>query len=302
MRPTFDLLVPPPVPEENLARGSLRLRYEDIAQDGSLALSVLSAGLGASVWEKLLAQPAARTMRDRGEIPILTRLVLAAGEGPISVADPLRMDGCFRFSHARLPSGEVDRILVEMWSSASAPRGSTYGPPSGPDAQVVTAGRLYAEHVLTRLFAPKEDRKIRRIELPSMPEVPGPEVPWVPPAKTAELFDGARPLGDTTSAKVAFGFTHTDANQHVNSLVYLRMAEDAALQRLASLGRDTQLVLDTAELAYRKPSFVGDVVSLELRAFESTHEGQPRLGVVGGFVDEGKPFEQARTFVRLTFR
>ena len=36
MRTTLDLLVPPPVPEENLARGSLRLRYEDIAQDLSL--------------------------------------------------------------------------------------------------------------------------------------------------------------------------------------------------------------------------------------------------------------------------
>ena len=298
----FDFLEPPLVPPEQLAQGILRLRYEDITQDGGLALSVLLAGLGASVWAKLLSDPAGAPMRERGEIPILSRLVVAAGEGPISVAVPLAIEGRYRFAHVRQPSGEVDRILVEMWASARAPRGTTQGPTPAPDAGIVTAGRLYSEHVLTRLFASKEDRKVRRMAMPGVPEVPPPEVPLIPPARTATLPEGARSLGAPTSAPVAFGLGHTDSNQHVNSLVYLRIAEDAALVHLASLGHRPALALASAEVSYRKPSFAGDRLSVVLSAFEATVDGKTRLGVYGAFVEDGEPLERGRTFVRLRFR
>lgn len=302
VRPEFSVLESPVVSADQLAEGTLRLRYEDIAQDGALAPSVLSAGVGVSVWEKLMANPAAQGMWSRGEIPILTRLVLASGEGPVSVGAPVTIRGAHRFSHVRLDSGEVDRILLEMWASARAPRGHTHGPVPGPEAEIVTAGRLYAEHVLTRLFAAKGDRKVRRLEVPGMPEVPAPEVPFVSPARTGELPMGAHALGEARMTSVAFGMSHSDANQHVNSLVYLRMAEDAALVHLKTLGRGPALSIELAEAAYRKPSFAGESLSLVLQAFETSHEGRARVGVFGGFVDEGGPLTEARTFVRLLFR
>ena len=57
------------------------------------------------------------------------------------------------------------------------------------------------------------------------------------------------------------GLAHTDANQHVNSLVYPRLFEEAVLRRLATLGKPTALLTRRAEVAFRKPAFAGEVLT-----------------------------------------
>lgn len=262
---------------------------------------MLSAGLGASVWADLLRdENATRGMRERGEIPILSRICLEAGAGPIAVGNPLEMAGTHRLSHVLDSSGEVERILVEMWAEASAPLGRTNGPAPERAGEVEVVGRIYAEHVLTRLFAAKEDRKVRAMDVPGQPRVPGPSVPLVQAASTFSLPEGAHPLDEARvhPSPVVFGLGHTDSNQHVNSLVYLRMFEDLALTTLGMIGQSPSRGLCSAELAYRKPSFAGDRLEVLVRPFE-TEDGA--LGAVGAFREQNHELSRARTFVRLVF-
>lgn len=298
-----DLLRAPDLGPEAKARATIRLRYEDVMQDGTLQVSVLSAGLGASVWQHLLVDEASRQMRESGEIPILSRLLLGAGEGPISVAAPLEIEGSYRLSHGCLPSGEVERIYVEMWAEARAPRGHTFGPTPEPGTDMITCGRLYAEHVVTRLFAPKGERKVRRLDHPNLPPVPGPQIPIVPARATFALPEGAVALAPETSREIVLGIGHSDSNQHVSSLAYLRLAEDAALIALrAHASNAAPLAIESAELAYGKPSFGGEALAIVTRPFELTIDGKKRLGVSASFVEAGRAPEEGRTFVRLVFR
>lgn len=300
MMKVSELLAAPEVGLGARARGTLRLRYEDVAQDGTLKPHVLSAGLGASVWEALVRDEATRHMRESGELPILTRLVLAAGAGPISVATPLEIDGVYRFAHGRGADGEVERIYVEMWADARAPEGHTFGPRPAPDAPRIVCGRLYAEHVITRPFAPKGQRKVVRLSHPGADAVPGPAIPIVPPRATFVVPEGAV-AHDEERRPVVFSLAHTDSNQHVSSLAYLAFAEDMAALVLGARAGGP-LSIASAELAYGKPSFAGERLTLVARPFERVEEGRAVLGATFAFVDEGKATEEGRTFVRLVFR
>ncbi len=104
---------------------------------------------------------------------------------------------------------------------------------------------------------------------------------------------------------IAFGLAHTDSNRHVNSLVYPRLFEDAAMRRFAALGKLKPAVLSRhAEAAFRKPCFAGETYAVALQAF--TLGG--RLGAAGSFVssaDAASPEALAKArphcFVRMLF-
>jgi acyl-CoA thioesterase FadM len=104
---------------------------------------------------------------------------------------------------------------------------------------------------------------------------------------------------------IAFGLAHTDSNQHVNSLVYPRLFEDAALRRFAALGKGKPAVLSRhVEAAFRKPCFAGETYAVALQAF--TLDG--KLGAVGSFVstDDARSAEtlaraRPHCFVRMVF-
>ena len=112
-----------------------------------------------------------------------------------------------------------------------------------------------------------------------------------------ELPAGASPLDDALlpdEAPLIFGLTHTDANQHVNSLVYIRLFVEAAQRRLATVGRPLKIRSRAVDIAYRKPCFAGDRVRSHLRLFDLS--GDPgAAGYVSG--DDGKP----RCYVRVLF-
>lgn len=103
---------------------------------------------------------------------------------------------------------------------------------------------------------------------------------------------------------ITFGLGHTDSNQHVNSLVYPRLLEEAALRRFDALGLETRVLARFVDLAFRKPCFAGDRVRIALRADRVGDE----VGVVAAFVPaaettsaDAAPNDRAHAFGRMQF-
>ena len=150
------------------------------------------------------------------------------------------------------------------------------------------SGRLYAEHVYTRPFGPRAERKVRALpDGYGLPAVPERRIPWVDAKSLLEVPEGASALEEEATPDgelVCFGLGHTDSNQHVNSLVYPRIFEEAGLRKLRALGRGEEGPLPTImETAFRKPCFAGDRVRTSTRAFE--HRGT--TGITAAMHPEG---------------
>jgi hypothetical protein len=273
----------PVVPAEEISTASVSLRYEDVVQDGRLALEALSTAL-APAWNTLLtrSQPVRRGFAS-GVVPILTRLVLDGGPGPIGIVAPIEVTSRYRLAHTVDAAGAVDRLLLNIWGRATGRRDRTNAPPPDRAGAPADVGRIFAAHVFTRPFAPPEHRRVAQLDLPEGPGVPPHRDAWVPLDASAALPTGAVALDDAwviDPAPIAFGLAHTDSNQHVNSLAYPRLFEDAALRRFAAHGRPTAVLARRLEAGFRKPCFAGEVVRVAVRAFEL----DGRLGAVGVFV------------------
>ena len=224
----------PPRPEDILAHGTAKLfpRFEDVAQDGRLVLGSMMHGMGAAIWPKL---PPADDFVATGILPILSRLVMEAGAAPISVHLPIEYEGFAAV--AREEDGE--RLFLNLWLEARAPIASTFGPK--PIGEPVVIGRLFAEHVMTKPFAPPAERRVTALPNRPMPT-------------NRHRFENAEALVKHLAleplAEITFGLMHTDSNQHVNSLVYPRVFEE----RMAAGAR----ISTATEIRFRKPFFLGD--------------------------------------------
>lgn len=291
------LVTLPPQPQDS-PRGHARIphRYEDIAQDGRLLLELASRGVGEVVWQQLLANLPNRDMfRETGIVPILTRMIVVGGEGPFSVNAAIEGHGTYAIARTG-----ASRIYVDMWTTLLARHGSTWETTPDRGGEPVVALATFAEHVLTKLFAPPHERRVTSLPDGDVPErafaLPELQHPLTPPAN-AELLDAT--LRPDTQPFV-FGLRHTDSNQHVNSLVYPRLFEEALLRRLHEHGRATTVLATEVDCAYRKPCFAGDVVRYWLQAF--VLNGQP--GAVGVLLPEGQSPESGKphTFVRILMR
>jgi acyl-CoA thioesterase FadM len=294
----------PEIPDDRRATGQVPIRFEDITQDGRLALEGLAPAIGEVVWRKLLiGSPFLEALRAHQAVPILTRVVIEGGDGPFSTTGPLEATGTYDVAHVASDAGEVERILLDMWIDATLPIGRNYGPPPERAGERIPAGRFFGEHVLTRLFAPPDQRKVTHLDGAPV----GRRRAWVTPESVGALPDGAVPLDELRidPTPIAFGLAHTDSNQHVNSLVYPRLFEDAALRRFATLGKLKPAVLSRhAEAAFRKPCFAGETYAIALQTF--TLEG--KIGAVGKFVssadarsDATLAAAKAHCFVRMIF-
>jgi hypothetical protein len=294
----------PDVPPERRAQATSYLRYEDIAQDGRVLVGALPHSVGMVVWRKLLEKhEGARAATKAGLIPILTRLTIEGTDATLSVGRPVEFGGCFALGHSVDAAGEVNRLVLNIWTRGEGSIGRTYGAPPANAGERATVGTVFAEHTFTRLFAPAADRKVLRLDVPGMPPVPpdrydaaAPEALLAPPPG-ATLLDAALVPDDIA---YAFGLTHTDSNQHVNSLVYPRLFEEAALRRFAAHGKRTDVLARRLEVAYRKPFFAGQRTRIALQAFE--HGG--RLCAVGAFLPEPADLTQVRrahAFLRVAF-
>ena len=296
----------PNVPAEQRGESPLVTRYEDIGQNGKLLLDAMPIVLGASVWGKLIQHPTSKAMRAAGIIPILSRLVLEGGQGPVSINSKLYGKGLFQSARTENADGSVDKLFVNMWCTVFGEAGRTHGPPPENAGQTLECGRVFAEHVLTKPFGPKEERRVTRIDFPGLEPIPSAMYTWRTPESTLALPEGAVFLDEHFSkdpAPVIFGIDHTDSNQHVNSLVYPRLFIEAGLRRLWDHGKRGGLIVHAAEMSYRKPSFAGERVRALLRAFTRGKN----CGIVAMLVADEEaeaPLDtiRPRVFAKLYFR
>ncbi len=288
----------PPMPEGNQGSGELRLRYEDVTQDGRLTLDCLPTAIGHIAWPRLMADLGERASQPSDVVPILTRMVVESQQGPVSVMQPLSGRGAYAAAHSRGANDEVDRIYINMWAELSGVIGNTHGFWVDRAGESIPVGQVFAEHVLTRPFAPPDERKVTTLDVPGFPPIPPEIYAW----RSPEVLLGDVPaevawLDEDMHAEhtsIVFGLVHTDSNQHVNSLVYPRLFEEAALRRLQAHGI-TKVLGRYAEMSYRKPSFAGDVVQVHLQA---GRVGESHV-VRGYFAAPAEPRAKARAYGRM---
>jgi len=259
----------PDAPDAPRGTGRISLRYEDIAQDGRVALLAMPQALGESVWRAMLRQhPADAAMRAEGILPILSRLVVVGEDGPCSVDRALDAAGTYEPACGLAADGSVERLYLNMWARLDGPRARTFDPQPPHAGERQRVGRVFGEHVFTRPFAPPDARKVTSLALPGLPSrpervyAPRPLAALLEPPVDADPLDAA-PAADPLP--IAFSLSHTDSNQHVNSLVYPRLFEDAATRRLARHGVTRPVLARAVELLYRKPFFAGEQARIVLR-------------------------------------
>lgn len=268
------------------------LRYEDLTQEGRMMPIALPSTMSGLWREVLTDHPGARNALKSGVIPILTRMTLVATDQPIHVNRPVETTAGFELAHDRDDAGNVTRLFLNVWTQVSGASGRI-SPNSKPGPYAI-AGRLFAEHTFTRLLAPPDQRKVTRLDVDGYPQIPDARHHPPVPATAQEPPEAARWLDDLASDLAPYDFTldQTDSNQHVNSLVYIRLFVDATNRRLALSGRRGKLRSRAVDIAYRKPSFAGDSVRAQLRLYEGP-DGLGAAGFIAG--DDGKP----RVYVRV---
>ncbi len=275
-----------PLPELALAADrshdtEVRPRYEDVAQSGGLRVEATQICMGEAVWRGSLGpHPAMGIMLASGIVPILRRYVVVAEDTPLSVHEALSVHGRWGLASAG------DRFLLEMRVDVTGTRGDSFGRPVERAGERGGVAQIYGEHVLTRLFAPPGERRVDA--LPEGLEVTA-ERRWVPDEALLEVDGDVE--AERIERTVLFGLTHTDSNQHVNSLVYPRLFEELALEAWD----DGQLLLRDLHIAWRKPCFAGERVRFTVQ--RATRGG--RRGVVGTVTgDDGRPRCTAQLWLR----
>jgi hypothetical protein len=290
---TFAFAIPdvPEVPEEQVGRATLPPRYEDVVQDARINVLALPPAIGGAVWRTLLTgHPAMRAAYKDGIVPLLTRLVVNATEAHIRVDRPMEAVGRYQIGR----DADADRFYLNVWIDVAGVAGRIV--PPEPAGDVVPAGRVFAEHVFTRPFAPREQRKVTTLDGLGWPE----SVPYVAPTgDSITRPPGAASAVDATSmveGTTVLGLDHTDQNQHVNSLAYIRLVTDAALRRLGNRAKGK--LVRAVDLAYRKPCFAGDRVHVALRGFDVPGG----VGAAGVVVADGDPPDRPRCHARVLMR
>jgi hypothetical protein len=293
----------PDVLSNQRAQAPVYMRFEDVAQDGSLKVGGMPHAIGLVSLGKLWFHTALSDQtRPLGIVPILTRLAMETLGGPISVRRPVLADGSYQLAHARDDKREVTRILLNAYVDLHAPIARTHAPQPAGGGVPAFVGRAFAEHVFTKPWSPPGERRVLALPTSDGPLVPGPTQKFRAAGDVLSLDDSVHWL-DTElrldATQLSFGLTHTDSNQHVNSLVYPALFEDAALRRLIALDYDTRaLLVDFIDIAFRKPCFAGQTMYIWLRPFER----KGKLGAVGYLGPQDCEPQRAHCVCALTFR
>jgi hypothetical protein len=266
-------------------------RYEDLTQDGHAKLTALPAALGRACFAELWPRHPLAQLQNEGVRPILSRLAIEVEPAAARLLGAFEGRGLLRLAHERDAQDQVQAIFLNAEASvwALARRSREMEP------KAVRIGRVFA-----RPHADRASRKVLAFDVPGYPNLPSLRYARPKLDETARVNAKARALEPDFSPDIApwaFGLTHTDGNRHVNSLVYVRLFEDAALRRLAMLGRSTCVLAREVEINYRKPCFAGDQLACMLQA-HATREGDV---VVGYIAEPGEPLTRARCAVRMHF-
>jgi hypothetical protein len=292
LAPMFPAPAMPSFPPGYSATTTTHLRYDDVTQDGRLIPIAAPAGL-AGLWRDVLVDHAgARNALQLGILPILTRLTIHTTDQAIRVDRPVETRNGFALAHDRDAAGEITRLFMNVWCEIHGIAGRLGRPSTAGPLALATA--VFAEHTFTRPLAPPDQRRVTRLGVEGYPDVPELRYPHPAPASAGEAPDGARWLDELAPDATDYVFTldQTDSNQHVNSLVYIRLFLEAVNRRLASAGRPLRVRATDVDVGYRKPSFAGDRVRAHLRLYQLGE----RLGAAGQVTgDDGKP----RCYIRV---
>jgi hypothetical protein len=286
----FSVPAMPELPPDQATTTTSYFRYEDVTQDGRLLPIAAPAAL-AGLWSHILVKHTGhRNAMHAGVIPILTRMTINTLDQPLRVDRPNESRTGFTVAHDR--QGDDTRLYMMTWCEIRGVAGKHGRNPTA--GELALAGTVFSEYVFTRPFAPPDQRKVTRLGVDGYPDVPELRYAAPPPASASEAPAGATYLDELApdSADYAFTLDQTDLNQHVNSLVYIRIFHDALNRRLAAHGRPLKLRSKAIDIAYRKPCFAGEHVRASLRLFEHA-DGLGGAGLIAGA--DGKP----RCFVRV---
>lgn len=143
---TLSVPLQPVVPAEQQDRTELRLRHEDLTQDGRVQVSSLLWGVTATVWERLLAlHPMSQAMREQGVLPVATRLTAEGHGGPFGVVRPFTVTGAYQLAHAVDQGGDVERIVLKTRADLHGPIGHFHAPPPPASLLALPAGAVPLE-------------------------------------------------------------------------------------------------------------------------------------------------------------
>jgi hypothetical protein len=286
------------------------LRYDDLTQHGHIKQSALQLVLGRVGFELLWTRHPLYDTRLQGIVPIMSRMVLEAEPVPVSFSGPVEGRGRIELAHEPAADGGVHALFMNSYGELWGPRSQRRREPAGDagarpaslnrEREHVLIGRAFGEHVFTKPFAKPGNRKVLSFDVPGHPSVPSQRHARVRAEETCALPDGAEWLDNAfqlDAAPIVFGLTHTDANQHVNSLVYSRVFEEAALRRLAEHGQ-RGLLGCRIELNYRKPCFAGDRMLCSLRSYARHGE----FGATGFLAAQGDGLERSHCSFDLRLR
>jgi hypothetical protein len=287
-----------PVPDA--ARAPFPIRYDDLTQHGHIKQVTLPMVLAKVCFETLWVSHPLFDTRGQGIVPILSRLVLESEPIAPSFGTPLEGRGRIEVAHERAGDGAVSALFMNGFADVWAVPSRRNPGVDKHAREPVRIGRAFGEHVLTRPFGPKEERKVLAFDVPGQPTLPAATHTRVRVDDNIVLPSGAAPLDAELTPDAAawsFGLIHTDLNQHVNSLVYARMFEEAAVRRAAEHGHNRALFARKLSLCYRKPCFAGETLYCMLRAFEL----DGAFGAVGYLAPRGVPAERANCSFQLLF-
>ena len=294
---------PLPAPAED-ERGSAQftLRYEDLSQDGQVKLTALPMAIGRACFAQLwVRHPLIVTYRE-GIVPILSHMVIESDPSPTLLGATIEAQGQLQLAHERDAEGQVSGLFLNMTAEVFAPLGRSFGAqPEGAGARV-RIGRVFAEHIFTKPFGPRNERKVLSFAVPEQPAVPHAQYERARASEMLRVPEGATLLDQELHADPSpwvFGLVHSYNNQHVNSLVYPRLFEDAALRRFGERGQDLRMLGSKLEIVYRKPCFVGDRVWCSLQTYVDARGVKTAVGIVA---PEGAGPERAHCTMRLSMR
>ncbi len=273
----------PPVADGNVGSDAGSLRYDDVVQDGRLRLESAWLRTGRVLFRNPEVAAVLSNLAP-GITNVLSRITMRASEASLRPRAKVKLELKFAFEHTVDGGQHVDRLLLSTWMRASA---------EGRDGGEHPAAHVYGQRVFTRLHAAPGEHRVTRLPGLGASEVPSRRAVWEPATSLLALPQGAVPLDAAprlNPARIVFGLSHTDLNQHVNFLMYHREVERAALNRFVDLGLGSCLLSREVSFGYRKPSFAGDVVRVALQAFRLGDV----LGVVAALVeDDSGPAERA---------
>lgn len=286
----------PPAPD---ARRSLvgeeraRLRYEDVSQDGRMRVEGIWAPTGRLLWSgSELGRRVFCLGRDHEINTVLTRVILEATEAHVRPRVQLENALMARFEQRLGADGNPTAVHLNTWLSSHV---TDAGAQAGAQRRTLVA-RAFGERVLAIFKNPPGQRRLTTLPdstepLPTSGAEPreAPSLLEVPPG--CELLD-AYPRLDPS--RVVFGLSHTDSNQHVNSLAYVRFFENAALGRLLDLGLGATFMARRVEIAYRKPCFAGESlrVAVQLVREPSSSDVAALLSLVETTTLDGETFDR----------